>query len=305
MENAVFESKLIEILGQSQVLKNEPMRRHTSFRVGGEADYYVMPKTEEAIADTLALCREAGVKTYIVGNCTNLLISDKGLPGLVIEIGKAMSSIKIEDTVITAQAGALLANMTTEALGASLSGLEFASGIPGTLGGAIFMNAGAYGGEMKDVVVEARVLMEDGTIKTMTNEELGFGYRTSSIEKNGGVVLSAKLRLIKSDAKMIMGLMTELRKQRRNKQPLDMPSAGSAFKRPEGYFAAKLIDDAGLRGHIYEGAQVSEKHAGFIINMGFAKASDIYHLIYEVQDLVRKDSGVTLEPEIRMIGEFE
>lgn len=300
----VLYEKLCDLLGAEQVLKDEPMSRHTTFRVGGPSDYFVVPRSTGEIRDTIAICRQEGVPYYILGNGSNLLVGDKGYRGVVIQIYKNLNQIRTEGNLIYAQAGALLSKVAAEALEHSLKGLEFASGIPGTLGGAIMMNAGAYGGEMKQVIERAVVLTQDGEIKTLSLEELELGYRTSIIARENYVVLEAVIRLEKGDAEEIRSYMEELKNKRVTKQPLEYPSAGSTFKRPEGFFAGKLIEDAGLRGFQVGNAQVSEKHCGFVINKGGATAAEIVSLMEQVADKVEANAGVRLEPEVKRIGEF-
>ena len=255
-----FYSRLKEILPADQIKEEEPMRLHTTFRVGGPARFFVTPKTAEELQGIIACCREAQVPYYIIGNGSNLLVSDQGYEGVVIQIFKEMNEIRIEGEEIVAQAGALLSAVAARAAEASLTGFEFAAGIPGTLGGACVMNAGAYGGEMKDVLTEVQALTREGEILTIPKDELELGYRTSVIAKKGYIVLEAKLRLEKGEEADIRARMEDLKNRRVTKQPLEYPSAGSTFKRPEGYFAGKLIQDAGLGGFQVGGAQVSEKH---------------------------------------------
>lgn len=296
--------ELCNVLGSEQVLLDEPMSRHTTFRIGGPADYFVVPRSTDEIKDTIEICKNAQVPYYILGNGSNLLVGDKGYRGVVIQIYKNLNEIHTEGNLIHAQAGALLSKIAAEALGRGLEGFEFASGIPGTLGGAVMMNAGAYGGEMKQVLLEATVLTQDGEVKTLGVEELELGYRTSIIEKEGYVVLEAAIGLKEGDAAAIRAYMEELKSKRVTKQPLEYPSAGSTFKRPEGYFAGKLIEDAGLRGFRVGNAQVSEKHCGFVINRGGATAAEVVSLMEQVADKVEALAGVRLEPEVKRIGEF-
>lgn len=241
---------------------------------------------------------------YILGNGSNLLVGDKGYRGVIIQIYKEMNAIEINDNIIKVQAGALLSRIGNRALEAGLTGFEFASGIPGTIGGAVVMNAGAYGGEMKDILFDATVLTPEGTVMTLKNEELELGYRTSIIAKKGYIVLGATIALKAGDKEAIKARMDELRVQRTTKQPLEYPSAGSTFKRPEGYFAGKLIQDSGLRGFQVGGAQVSEKHCGFVINKDNATAADVLELMRQVSEIVQEKFGVTLEPEVKKLGEF-
>ena len=296
--------KLQKLLGEAKVLVQEPMASHTTFRIGGPADYFVMPETTEELAAVLNLCKEEQMPYFILGNGSNLLVGDKGFRGVVIQLYKNFDGLQIEGTKVTAKAGAMLIRVAKESGKAGLTGLEFASGIPGTIGGAMVMNAGAYGGEMKDVVTAVTVLTKDGDIKTLTSEEMNFRYRGSVVEDEGYIVLEAVMELNEGNLEEIQARIDELSVQRRTKQPIEYPSAGSTFKRPEGYFAGKLIQDAQLRGYRVGGAQVSEKHCGFVINAGGATASDVMQLMQDVSDKVNAQFGVTLEPEVKRIGEF-
>ena len=296
--------KLQKMLGEAKVLVNEPMTSHTTFRIGGPADYFVMPETVEELANVLKLCKEENTPYFILGNGSNLLVGDKGFRGVVIQLYKNFDGLSIEGTKITAKSGAMLIRVAKEAGKAGLTGLEFASGIPGTIGGAMVMNAGAYGGEMKDVVTSVTVLTKDGDIKTLSGDEMNFRYRGSVVEDEGYIVLEAVMELKEGNLEEIQARMDELSVQRRTKQPIEYPSAGSTFKRPEGYFAGKLIQDAELRGYQVGGAQVSEKHCGFVINAGGATAADVMQLMQDVSDKVMEQFGVTLEPEVKRIGEF-
>ena len=297
-------NQLIQKIDKERVLVDEPMKKHTTFRVGGNADYFVMPRTTEEIQQVIALCKKENLPYYILGNGSNLLVSDKGYRGVMIQIYKEMNAITVNGDRICAQAGALLSKVGSVALEAELTGFEFAAGIPGTVGGAVVMNAGAYGGEMKDILASATALTEDGTILTLKNEELELGYRTSIVAKKNYIVLEAEYQLQVGDKADIRAKMDELKLQRVTKQPLEYPSAGSTFKRPAGYFAGKLIQDAGLRGFRVGGAQVSEKHCGFVINTGDATAADIMELMKQVSEKVYQEFGVTLEPEVKRLGEF-
>ena len=296
--------KLQKLLGDAKVLVQEPMASHTTFRIGGPADYFVMPETVEELRDILALCKEEGLPYFILGNGSNLLVGDKGFRGVVIQLYKNFDGLSIEGTKVTAKSGAMLIRVAKEAGKAGLTGLEFASGIPGTIGGAMVMNAGAYGGEMKDVVTAVTVLTKDGDIKTLTGSEMNFRYRGSVVEDEGYIVLEAVMELKIGNLEEIQARIDELSLQRRTKQPIEYPSAGSTFKRPEGYFAGKLIQDAELRGYRVGGAQVSEKHCGFVINAGGATAADVMQLMQDVSDKVNAQFGVTLEPEVKRVGEF-
>lgn len=294
--------QLREILGGEHVLPDEPMKFHTTFRVGGPARYLVEPQSVAELRAVIALCHAQKIPWYIVGNGSNLLVSDEGYDGVVIHLFRNMSAMRVEGTCLMLQAGVQTVRAAKFALEHSLTGLEFASGIPGTIGGAMVMNAGAYGGEMKDVVRRVRVLLPDGTEQDYSGEEMQFGYRRSRVAAEGGIVLEAELELAQGDAESIRARMEELKQKRLSKQPLEYPSAGSTFKRPEGYFAGKLIEEAQLRGFQIGGAQVSEKHCGFVINRGDATASQIWELIGEVQRRVYEQSGVRLEPEVKLLG---
>lgn len=304
MMNLKFYDKLTDYIEETRIYKEEPMKKHTTFRVGGNADYFVVPKTEEEVKNIVSLCKSEGMPYFVLGNGSNLLVGDKGYRGVIIQICKEMNQIEVQGTSLLVQAGALLSKVGSAALEAGLTGVEFASGIPGTMGGAVFMNAGAYGGEMKDILAEVTVLDERGEVRVLKKEELELGYRTSVVAKKGYVVLSARVELQSGDKEKIEARMQELKVQRTTKQPLEYPSAGSTFKRPEGYFAGKLISDSGLRGFQVGGAQVSEKHCGFVINKENATASDIVELMNQVIEKVQNEFGVTLEPEVRKLGEF-
>ena len=302
--NVAFYNKLVKIIDETRVLVDEPMNRHTTFRVGGCADFFVMPRSVAEIQDVLSLCVQENMPYYILGNGSNLLVSDKGYRGLILQIFKEMNQIEVRSATVKAQAGALLSKIGAAAYEAGLTGFEFASGIPGAAGGAVVMNAGAYGGEMKDILESVTVITPEGELLTLSNEELELGYRTSIVARKGYIVVEAIFRLQIGDKKEIRARMDELKQQRTSKQPLEYPSAGSTFKRPEGYFAGKLIQDAGLRGFQVGGAQVSEKHCGFVINKHEATAADIAELIRQVSDKVKAQFGVELEPEVKRLGEF-
>lgn len=313
--NQTFVKSVTEQLPQLGLLQDEPMKKHTTFRIGGSADYYAEPDMSQ-ISKLIEMAKACDMPVTVIGNGSNLLVGDKGIRGLVIGIGKGLSEIEVTEAVaqdftaqdnchiITAGAGAILAAVAAKAAEASLSGLEFASGIPGSVGGAVVMNAGAYGGEIKDVLIDATVLTADGELKTVTRDELDLSYRHSIVPEKGYIVLSARFRLTPKPKDEIKSYMAELRAKRVEKQPLEYPSAGSTFKRPEGYFAGKLIMDAGLRGYSVGDAQVSQKHCGFVVNKGEATAADVMALIKDVQETVLKQFGVKLEPEVKMIGEF-
>lgn len=302
--NLEFYNQLITVIEEERILTEEPMKKHTTFRVGGNADYFVMPKNAKEVKEIVRICQNAGMPYYVLGNGSNLLVGDKGYRGVMLQIYKQMNGIWIEEDRVKAQAGALLARVGSMALEAELTGFEFAAGIPGTVGGAVAMNAGAYGGEMKDIIVSATVLTPEGEIVTFNKEELDLGYRTSVVAKKGYIVLEAEYQLQRGSREQIRARMDELKTQRVTKQPLEYPSAGSTFKRPEGYFAGKLIQDAGLRGFQVGGAQVSEKHCGFVINKEQATAADIKNLMEQVSEQVLQKFGVKLEPEVKILGEF-
>ena len=289
---------------QVEILVAEPMKNHTTFRIGGPADALALPKTPEEVAEVVRFCHEHAQPYYVLGNGSNLLVSDEGYRGLVLQLYRNFNDIQVNGETITVQSGAMLAAVARTAYQTGLTGLEFASGIPGTIGGAVVMNAGAYGGEMKNVLKEVTVLTKEGEVLVIPAKALELGYRTSVIPKNGWIVLGAVLQLKKGDQEHILARMEELKEQRITKQPLDLPSAGSTFKRPEGYFAGKLIMDAGLRGFTVGGAQVSEKHCGFVVNRGNATAADVWKLICEVKRRVKEMTGVELEPEVKLLGDF-
>ena len=289
---------------QVEILVAEPMKNHTTFRIGGPADALALPKTPEEVAEVVRFCHEHAQPYYVLGNGSNLLVSDEGYRGLVLQLYRNFNDIQVNGETITVQSGAMLAAVARTAYQTGLTGLEFASGIPGTIGGAVVMNAGAYGGEMKNVLKEVTVLTKEGEVLVIPAKALELGYRTSVIPKNGWIVLGAVLQLKKGDQEQILARMEELKEQRITKQPLDLPSAGSTFKRPEGYFAGKMIMDAGLRGFTVGGAQVSEKHCGFVVNRGNATAADVWELICEVKRRVKEMTGVELEPEVKLLGDF-
>ena len=302
--NSEIRKMFCDLLGEDRVFTEEAMSQHTTFKIGGPADYFLMPDKGEDVGRVIKICKEKEIPYFILGNGSNLLVGDGGYRGAVIKIYRNMSSVTVEGNEITAQAGALLSAVAAAAKNASLTGFEFAGGIPGTIGGAVVMNAGAYGGEMKDVLTEVTVMNAEGDIFTLPTEELELGYRTSIIKTAGYIVLEAKIRLKEGDPEVIRETMKDLTIRRTTKQPLEYPSAGSTFKRPEGYFAGKLIMDSGLAGYQVGGAQVSEKHCGFVINAGDATARDVRTLMDNVRDIVYKKYGVTLEPEVKFLGEF-
>lgn len=303
MERRIY-NRLAEVIQRERIRVEEPMSEHTTFRIGGPAEVFVMPGSAEEVRAVAGVCRKEQVPYYVVGNGSNLLVSDQGVRGVVIQIGKEMKEIRVDGESVTAQAGALLAAVANRALAEELTGFEFAAGIPGSLGGACVMNAGAYGGEMKEVAETVTVLTPQGEILTIPGEQMGFGYRTSIVAERDYIVLEARIRLRRGREEEIKALMDDLRERRLSKQPLEYPSAGSTFKRPAGYFAGKLIQDAGLRGFTVGGAQVSEKHCGFVINSAGATAADVVELMRRVADTVEEKFGVRLTPEVKRLGEF-
>ena len=300
MEETAILRELVSIVGNDRVRTQEPMSMHTSFRIGGPAEIFVEP-TVAQFGRVIARCKEGEIPCTVIGNGSNLLVGDGGIPGVVICLGEQASGISVFREELFAEAGALLSKMAAEAQRAGLTGLEFAAGIPGSLGGAIIMNAGAYGGEMADVVREVQVLTADGDIEIWGRDDMEFGYRSSRAMKEGAIVLSAFFDLKEGDPGQIRQRMNELAERRREKQPLEYPSAGSTSKRPEGHYAAALIDQCGLRGTAVGGAMVSHKHAGFIVNTGGATCADVLALMAQVRDTVCRETGVTLEPEVRIL----
>ena len=285
--------------------EQEPMNRHTTFKVGGPARYYLIPETTGEVRAAIDFADARQLPFMIVGNGSNLLFADREYHGVVIEIGESFSELSVHmDHVVTVKAGMRLSAMASRLARLGLGGFEFAGGIPGTVGGAITMNAGAYGGEIKDCLREITVMTEEGELMTLSADELDLSYRHSILQEKKWIVLSGTFAFHPEKPEEIAETMRELNEKRREKQPLEFPSAGSTFKRPEGYFAGKLIEDAGLRGYRIGDAQVSEKHCGFVINRGDATASEIHSLIVHVQRIVREKFGVELEPEVRMIGDF-
>ena len=299
--NKSLENRLKLIAGDSNVRCDEPMSSHCTFRAGGTAKYYVIPDEYKKVRDVLRLCVEENIPYYVIGNGSNLLVQDDGFDGVIIEIDSALAKIEINGNEIVAKAGAKLSKIAVKALNESLTGFEFTHGIPGNLGGAVTMNAGAYGGEMKDVLKWVKVLDNNGEMKTLKAEELELGYRTSIIVKEKMIVLEACIELHEGNRDEIEMHMKELMAKRKEKQPLEYPSAGSTFKRPEGYFAGKLIQDAGLKGYRVGGAMVSEKHSGFVINYDNATATDIINLMKDVRKKVYEEFQVTLEPEVKIL----
>lgn len=292
------------ILGKENVLTDEPMSKHTTFKIGGAADVFLLVETEEQLKKVIKVVNEENIPYFILGNGSNLLVGDKGIRGVVICLYKKMDDIFVDGERITVQCGALLSRVAAKAANEGLAGLEFASGIPGTIGGAVYMNAGAYGPEMKDVVESVRYMDKSGEIHKIYADECCFGYRKSIFTNSENIILDCTLKLKKGEKEEIRKLMNELTQRRVSKQPVDKASAGSVFKRPEGYFAGGLIEEAGLKGYSVGGAQVSEKHAGFIINSGGAKADDVLQLIKHIENVIYEKNGVMLETEVKMVGEF-
>lgn len=304
----MFEEKIALLLQEEQIKRNEILAKHTTFRIGGPADYFLTPSCGEQVKEIVALCKEQNIPFYVLGNGSNVLASDEGYKGVIIHIGTGMDrwqkiSDENETVVITAGCGIMLAKLAKEVASLGLKGFEFAGGIPGTLGGAIAMNAGAYGGEIKDCILNAKVLTGDGEIRMLDKEELQLGYRSSVIQKEAYIVLEASFSFSKGEKKEIIEKMEMFNEQRREKQPLQYPSAGSTFKRPEGHFAGKLIQDAGLRGYRVGDLMVSEKHCGFVVNVGNGTAKEAKQLMKDVQRIVYEQFQVTLEPEVRFLGE--
>lgn len=295
-------TRLINITGKDNVRINEPMKNHTTFKIGGPAQYYVTPESVTQIQEVVSLCRNMNIPLHVIGNGSNILVGDDGVDGVVLALFNTFSDYEIKDNVITAQAGMSLIKLAVIALREGLTGLEFASGIPGSVGGAVYMNAGAYDGQMKDVVTSVTVLDEAGNIRILCRDELDMGYRTSAVAKNNMIVLQVVIELKSGDKEQIKARMNQLSELRKQKQPLEYPSAGSTFKRPEGYFAGKLIADAGLKGYSIGGAAVSEKHAGFVVNMGGATAKDVVELTDYIKKRIMEQFGVTLELEVKRIG---
>ena len=296
-----FVQKITELCPEIVVIENEPMSAHTTFRVGGAVDVFVSPSIDELITG-IELCKKMKIPYLVIGNGSNLLVKDGGIEGVIFSLGKRASKVTVEGNRITAQAGAMLSLVANNAYDNSLTGMEYEAQIPGTVGGAVVMNAGAYGGEIKDIITEVKVLLDDGNVVMWSKDDLQLSYRHSRLMDENAIVLEATFELADGEQSEILAKMEDFKQQRVSKQPLDLPSAGSTFKRPDGYFAAKLIDDASLRGYQVGGAQVSEKHTGFVVNKGGATASDILSLMNDVSEKVFKDFGVKLEPEVRIIG---
>lgn len=295
--------ELKQVLPQDAVLLDEPMSRHTTFKIGGPADCFVMPSTVKEAVDVIKIIHKYNMPFTMIGNGSNLLVMDKGIRGIVVNLNERFAEIRQENNTVYAQCGALMADVSKFAGKCSLTGLEFAVGIPGSIGGCIFMNAGAYDGEIKNAVKSVTTVTKDGKLVRYTNEQAQFGYRHSIFQDNGDLILEVELELSFGDKKAIEAKMADLTARREAKQPLEMPSAGSTFKRPPGYFAGTLIDQTGLKGLTVGGAQVSTKHAGFVVNIGGATAQNVLDLIAQVQKRVYEKHGVKLYPEVKMIGE--
>ena len=296
-------NRLKERFGEDRLSFAEPMKRHTTFQTGGPADVFFAPESPEEFREAVLLCKELSLPYFVVGNGSNLLVSDEGYRGVILSTGR-LTKVQVTGEEIQAGAGTKLTALSQAAMKNSLTGLEFAGGIPGTLGGAVYMNAGAYGGEMKQVLTEALILTEEGELLWKTAEELELGYRQSALMEKGWIALSARIRLAPGDKESIASRMEELAIQRKTKQPLEYPSAGSTFKRPEGYFAGKLIQDAGLAGFRVGGACVSPKHCGFVVNDQGATSGEIYRLCQEVEKAVLERYGVKLAMEVKILGDF-
>ena len=294
--------RLRAIVGERNVRADEPMADHTSFRIGGPADLYVTPEEPEELRDVIRACDEAGVPHFVLGRGSDLLVADEGYRGVVVSLSEGLVGVSVEGHEMCCQAGVDLREASEMACDLGLTGLEWACGIPGSVGGACFMNAGAYDGCVADVLKEVRVLLPDGTLDDLPADELDLGYRQSRVATDGLVVVSATFHLHRGRADKIRATMDDLTRRRAQKQPLELPSAGSTFKRPQGHFAGKLIADAGLQGYRVGGAEVSRKHAGFVVNVGGATAADVRAVIAHVQDEVERQSGVRLEPEVRFLG---
>lgn len=301
--NEGFIADLREFLPENQFYINEPMSKHTTFNIGGPADYLIFPADINQLIRIFGLIRQYEIPYTVLGNGSNVLVLDKGIRGAVIKFHAPMSYKRCEGNIIVAGAGAYLKHVSQFAAENGLSGMEFAVGIPGSLGGAVFMNAGAYDGEMKNVVKEVKTVTANGKLLTYGPDEFDFGYRHSVFQHNGQTICEITLELTPGDPRDIQAKMDDYTERRESKQPLEMPSAGSTFKRPQGYYAGTLIDKTGLKGLQVGGAQISTKHAGFVVNSGQATAADVLRLIKEVQDRVYRENGVKLYPEVRIIGE--
>jgi len=299
MNNTI--KKLQAVMAIENIKENEPMKNHTSFKVGGPADLFLMPQTREELQAVLEICKQSEKSLYIMGNGSNLIVRDNGYSGIIINT-KALNQVKTVGETLIAEPGISLKDLANVALEEKLTGLEFASGIPGSLGGAVTMNAGAYDGEMKGVIKSITVITEDGSLKTIPADQCHFGYRSSILQQHHWVLVSVELVLKNGDYQVIAAKMQDLNTQRQTKQPLEYPSAGSTFRRPVGYYAGKLVQDAGFKGYSIGGAQVSEKHSGFVINKGGATAADILNLIAAIQSAVKEKFDVDLKTEVIVIG---
>ena len=297
-------TELLRLLSSHQVRLQEPLKNHTTFRIGGPADCMVFPETTDDIVKVLKFCRQNHIFWFVFGLGINILVGDKGIRGVAIKIGERFSGITINENKLFAYGGSSLADCAQTAALSSLGGMEFASGIPGSIAGAVVMNAGAYDGEMKDLVVEVEVINAAGQISIIKNEEINFSYRSSCFSSRQDLIIKVTLQLYNEEKPIVLAKMKNLAEQRKAKQPLDYPSAGSAFKRPKGLYVAPLLEEMGLKGYQVGGAQVSDKHAGFIINTGNATAMDVKLLIADIQAKVFKQHGIMLEPEMKMVGEF-
>lgn len=303
--NSLLYDSLVQIAGADNVLIDEPMKKHTTFRIGGMADYFVTPTDVLSLTGIISECLKNNIEYYIIGNGSNLLVGDGGYRGVIVQLYDRFNNITWQGQEVTVMAGALLSKVGRQAADKGCSGFEFATGIPGTVGGAVAMNAGAYGGEISDCIVKARLMDSKGNMKWYSKEELRLGYRKSVVIDEGLVVIEAVLRLQKSTREKVEKKLVQLMTARKEKQPLEFPSAGSTFKRPEGYFAGQLIQEAGLKGFAYGNAMVSDKHSGFVINKGNATAKEVITLISMVQEKVYENSGIRLEPEVKILGEFQ
>lgn len=294
------------IVGKENMIINEPMTKHTTFKIGGCADFFITPETVQQIREIVTYCRQMNINYFVIGNGSNLLVSDDGFRGVIIQLYDKFNHVELIDKglkcVVKAQAGAMLGRLGNELMKSGIAGFEFATGIPGTVGGAVMMNAGAYGGEMKDIIVNATLMDTDGNVITLNRTQLDLGYRTSIVSKKDYIVLAAEFELEKGNQEEIKYKINQLAAKRKEKQPLELPSAGSTFKRPEGYFAGKLISDANLMGYTVGGAQVSKKHAGFVVNIGNATAQDVIKLTDDVRSKVKEQFGVELELEVKKLG---
>lgn len=305
MKNQAFEEACRAFLPEGQFLVDEPMKKHTTFQIGGPADYLVLPSSTEDVQRIVRAASAAELPYMVLGNGSNVLVSDRGIRGVVIKLDAPMAEIRVEGNKVTAMAGALLKDVSKAAAEHGLAGLEYACGIPGSAGGAVFMNAGAYAGETKQVAHSVRAVTKNGEIREFTQEELDLGYRHSAFQTNGAIICEVTFECVPGDKDEIDEKIRDYTERRESKQPLEMPSAGSTFKRPKGYFAGTLIDQTGLKGLTVGGAQVSTKHAGFVVNKGGATAADVLHLIAEVQRRVQAAHGVLLHPEVRLIGDWD